>query len=187
MWRAYGASARVAVVLNGGPLLRPSNALSAFASPVAYYGDPDVDSQFSQILDRAANDQEFLKARGEEKVRNAFFSAMRYAVLCTKHPGFFEEREWRVIYSPIFLRSDRIVQAVETIDGSPQVVCKLPLKNIPEEGLTGLELPEFVERVIIGPSKFPAGIFDALLSVLGEAGVENPTGKIVVSDIPLRQ
>src|ERR1700726_1359134 len=25
------------------------------------------------------------------------FAALRYAVLCTKHPGFHEEREWRLI------------------------------------------------------------------------------------------
>jgi hypothetical protein len=50
-----------------------------------------------------------------------------------------------------------------------------------------LNLPGLIDRVIIGPSRFPVGIYDALLSLLTEAGVENPVSKIIVSDLPLRQ
>jgi hypothetical protein len=64
---------------------------------------------------------------------------------------------------------------------------KIPLKDVPEEGLIGLNLPQLIDRVIIGPSRFPVGIHDALLALLTEAGVENPVSKIIVSDLPLRQ
>ena len=37
---------------------------------------------------------------GRETVSASAFNMLRFAVLCTKHPGFLEEREWRIIASP---------------------------------------------------------------------------------------
>jgi hypothetical protein len=188
MWRAYGgaAPARVALVVSGGPLFRPTDALKAYTSPVAYYADDQVEKDFSQVLANVADNLELVKSLGQDQVRNYMFAVLRSAVVCTKHPGFFEEREWRVIYSPSFLKSDRITSQIATIDGTPQSICKLPLSDVPEEGLTGLKVQNFLDRVIIGPSKYPSGIYDALMRVLTDAGVSNPASKIVVSDVPLR-
>ena len=187
MWRAYGGVARVAMVFNGGPFLRPSDALKANTSPVAYLDDEQFSQEFSALIDSIEGNRDFIFSLGEVSVRSNIFAAFRHAVLCTKHPGFREEREWRVIYVPSFQKSDRIVSTIESIGGTPQSICKIPLKNVPEEKLIGLTVPELLDRVIIGPSKFPVGVYDALLALLAEAGVENPAGKIVVSDLPLRQ
>jgi Protein of unknown function (DUF2971) len=125
MWRAYGGAARVALVVSGGPLFRPTEALKAYASPVAYYSDDQVEKDFSQILANVADNIEFLKSLGEDQVRNHMFGVLRNAVVCTKHPGFFEEREWRITYSPSFLKSDRITSSIATIDGTPQLICRI--------------------------------------------------------------
>ena len=187
MWRAYGGGAGVALVVNGGPLLRPSNALSAYTSPVAYFHQAQVKEAFDRLLAGVETNMEFVRSLGEDQVRGHMFAAFRYAILCTKHPGFHEEREWRVIYSPRFQSSDRIISSVECINGIPQSICKIPLRDVPDEGLYGLAPAEFIERVIIGPCRFPAGIMDAFLALLIEIGVSNPAEKIVVSDVPLRQ
>lgn len=187
MWRAYGGVAGVAMVFNGGPFLRPSDALRANTSPVAYLNDEQFTREFSALIDSVERNRDFILPLGEQSVFSNIFAAFRHAVLCTKHPGFREEREWRVIYVPSFQRSDRMVSTIESINGTPQSVCKLPLKDVPEEKLIGLNLPELIDRVIIGPSKFPVGIYDALLTLLTEAGVENPASKIIISDLPLRQ
>lgn len=187
MWRAYGAGAGVALVVNGGPILRPSNALKAYTSPVAYLDNAGLERAFVEILDNVEKNTDFLKALGEQQVQTNMFSAMRYAVLCTKHPGFHEEREWRVIYSPRFEQSERITSSVESIGGIPQAICRIPLRDVPEEGLYGLAPADFIDRVIIGPSKFPAGIYDALMVLLADVGVQNPAERIIFSDLPLRQ
>jgi hypothetical protein len=187
MWRAYGGAAGVAIVFQGGPFLRPSDALKAHTSPVAYLNDERFNREFTALIDSVESNRDFVQSLGDQLVLNNIFAAFRYAVLCTKHPGFHEEREWRIIYSPSYQKSDRIVSAIVSINGTPQSICKLPLKDVPEEGLIGLKLPDLIERVIIGPSKFPSGIHDALLALLTEAGVENPVSKIIVSDLPLRQ
>lgn len=187
MWRAYGGTAGVAIVVNGGPFLRPTDALKAHASPVAYCDGEQAEKEFLRLLGNIEQGLEIVKSLGEEATRNYMFSTLRHAMLCMKHPGFHEEREWRVIYSPSFQKSTRIASAVESINGTPQPICKIPLKDVPEEGLIGLNLPTFIDRIIIGPSRFPAGIYDAFSALLGEAGVQNPASRIVVSDVPLRQ
>jgi Protein of unknown function (DUF2971) len=186
MWRAYGGGAGVALVVNGGPFLRPSNALRAYASPVAYFHNAQVEEAFTQILSNVENNGDFVRSLGEQQLQGNMFAVLRYAILCTKHPGFHEEREWRVIYSPRFERSERITSSIESVNEIPQSICRIPLKDVPEEGLYGLAPSEFVERVIIGPSKFPAGIYDAFMVLLAEVGIPKTAEKIILSDVPLR-
>jgi hypothetical protein len=187
MWRAYGGGAGVAIVGKGGALLRPTNALNAYANPVAYFHRSEVDASFGQVMTNIETNKEVVRALGEQQADAYMFSVLRNAILCTKHPGFHEEREWRVLYSPSFRRSERIATSIESIGGTPQSICRLPLRDVPEEGLYGLNPAEFVERVIIGPCKFPAGVYDALAVLLTDLGISNPAEKIVFSDVPLRQ
>lgn len=129
----------------------------------------------------------YVKCAIAEVLKNEIFNVFRFAVLCTKHPGFVEEREWRVIYLPRFEHSERLIKEIVSIKGTPQMIHKIPLKNIPEEGLVGVEIPEIVDRIIIGPTKYPIAIYDAFVTLLGEAGVEDAKSRIFISDIPLRQ
>ena len=75
---------------------------------------------------------------------------------------------------------------IETISGVPQPLYKVPLSDKPEEGLIGIEIPAFVDRIIIGPSSFPTPIFDAFVATLTAAGVRDAFSRVVISNIPLR-
>lgn len=75
---------------------------------------------------------------------------------------------------------------IKSINGIPQNIYKIPLQNIPEENLTGIDIPSLVEKIIIGPSNNPLDIKQAFEVLLRDAGVENPSEKIVFSNIPLR-
>jgi Protein of unknown function (DUF2971) len=186
MWRAYGGTTGVAIVMNGGAFLRPSDALKAYTSPVAYLSAASFALEFDKFVDGLEKEKLFLAAMGEESVLGAIFQAFKYAILCTKHPGFREEREWRVIYSPAYSQSDRLVPDIQSIGGTPQPIFKIPLRNVPEEGLMGIEMTELIERVIIGPTQYPVAIMEALRSLMEAAGVADANEKIFVSDIPLR-
>ena len=78
MWRAYGGMAGVAIVVNGGPFLRPSQALKAFSSPIAYRSDEGFDRDFVALIEMIDKSSDFLKSVGEEGVLNSMFSAFRY-------------------------------------------------------------------------------------------------------------
>ncbi|WP_320290787.1 hypothetical protein [Mesorhizobium album] len=64
---------------------------------------------------------------------------------------------------------------------------KIPLADVPEEGLTGITVPELVDRVIIGPTNFPFEMREAIVELLAAKGVEDAESQVIVSDIPLRQ
>lgn len=187
MWRAYGGTAGVAIVLNPDVFLKPSDALPAYTSPVAYLSGKGFEQEFAKITDNIENNIEYLRKCGWDDMFNHLFNALKFAILCTKHRGFSEEREWRIIYQPSLIRSNRIEQSVKSIRGMPQIVHSIPFKNYPDEGFTGAELSELVYLVIIGPTEFPQQLRLAMISLLEGAGIQDAAAKVVCSTIPLRQ
>jgi|CXWL01.1.fsa_nt_gi hypothetical protein len=186
MWRAYGGQTGVALVLNGSVMFSNSNALNVFSSPVAYLSPDAFAAQFEKIATNMEREVDYIKHLGREAVKQIVFNMFRFAVLCTKHPGFHEEREWRVVASPAMHPTNHATLGVEVIHGTPQTVLKLNLQNHKEKGLVGLAIPELLNRIIIGPCEFPQIISSAFHRLLAEAGIPEPEKKIIVSDIPLR-
>lgn len=187
MWRAYGGVSGVAIVMKGAPFLTPSDALKAYTSPVGYFDSTTFEHEFSVFLEGIQLNASIVQGLGEEAVLALVFGALRAAILCTKHVGFREEREWRIIYSPAYQKSDRIISDVQSIRGTPQPICRIPLKDFPDEGLVGIEIPKLVDRVIIGPTQYPQAIREAFITLLSNAGMTDAPNRVFVSDIPLRQ
>ena len=186
MWRAYGGTSSVAIVMNNTALTSPSDALGAYTYPVAYWSAQDIIDQFQAATARVIENADLIRRMGSNSVTGHVFEMFKYAALCVKHPGFKEEREWRVIYTPSIKVSRRLVKQVESINGTPQVIYKIPLKNVPEENFVGADQAELIEKIIIGPTQYPAAIAHAFAHQLQEIGMSNAGDKIVVSDIPLR-
>lgn len=189
LWRAYGGFSGVAVVMNGRVFHTPiaSDALKAYVSPVAYLTVDGFEQRFLWMLGQAQRLRDSFVALGEQGFFDRVVPSFKYAALCTKHPGFFEEKEWRILYNPTESKSQVISESVESVGGIPQKVCKLPLVDRPDLGIDGISLPKLINRVIIGPTLYPFDIAEALVELLDKAGVENAWSKVVVSDIPLRQ
>lgn len=76
---------------------------------------------------------------------------------------------------------------IEVVQGVPQPVYKIPLKDIPEAGLFGITIPALIDRIIIGPTRDPLAIVEEFADLLAKADVEEPYKKIFVLNIPLRQ
>ncbi|UCI32542.1 DUF2971 domain-containing protein [Mesorhizobium sp. B4-1-4] len=187
MWRAYGGPAGVAVVLNPEPFYSTSTVLGAVSSPVAYLDEGEFSAQFDRVTKGIETHSALLKGQGRQALINSLFAAFRFAVLCTKHPGFREEREWRIIFDPRFSTSHKLERSVELIRGVPQVVHSIPFKDYPEDGFVGAELPKLINRIIIGPTEFPDQLREATIALLQEASVPDAEKKVVCSTIPLRQ
>lgn len=186
MWRAYGGNAGVAFVLNGGPLLRPSHALAVYASPVAYFEQTRFDSAMMQLANSIANNADEVRSLGHEEVQAALYNAFRFAATCTKNPAFKEEREWRLIASEVMHPMVKIKSSVEIIGDTPQVVIKIPLVDIPGEGLTGLSLENLVDQILIGPTEFPMVIHRAIARQLVLSEKDGIGARIRQTNIPLR-
>ncbi len=186
MWRAYGGKSGVALVLNHKPFVIESDALRAYTSPVEYCTPKEFVVEFSNLTKSIESNFSFLQQLSRDIVRNLIFNAFKYAALSTKHPGFKEEREWRVIYLSEMEQSKRLTMRVTTIKGVPQKVYGIPLGNLPDEGFVGAELPELIKKIIIGPTDHPFAIYEALVHELEVAGVKDASERLVVSGIPLR-
>ena len=187
MWRAYGAGNGVALILNNAPFLQVADALKAYSSPVAYKTPFSFAHDFREFVQRITGNEELISSIGREHTLWWIFTAFRMSMLCTKHPGFSEEREWRIIYSPTLEKSKAIQRDYAIIRGVPQEIYKIPLRHDPENGLFNADVPSLLNRMIIGPSQQPFTVFQALTSVLAEKGVQDIPSKVAVSDIPLRQ
>jgi hypothetical protein len=188
MWRAYGQPTGVAIVINGRPFMLPTtDALNISFSPVVYLSPAEFEHQLDVLLDRIEDEHQFVQEHDAGTTLNYVFSAFRSAVLCTKHPGFREEREWRLTHSPMFEGSERITVEMATIGGVPQPVCRVPLRHFREEGLVGLEIPALIDRIIIGPTDHPGVIKEAFQQAMLQSGFSDAPNRIVISDIPLRR
>ncbi|MCV2880730.1 DUF2971 domain-containing protein [Actibacterium sp. XHP0104] len=187
MWRAYGGTTNVALVLNNRPFMSDTNTLNAFTSPVSYGTPAEFSVLFDEVVTGLETNIGLVQSINPQFFSNMLFAACHFAVLSAKHPGFKEEREWRVCYSPSIWPSDKLIPKIEIINGVPQKVFVLPLKDYPEEGFTGATIPDLIEEILIGPTDNPQPMREALIISLGNAGVTDPHLKVRVSDIPLRR
>jgi hypothetical protein len=103
-----------------------------------------------------------------------------------KHPGFSEEKEWRIIYLPLTNPSPLIQRSTEMIGGIPQIIYKMPLEDNPDKDVVGAGIPSLIERIIIGPSVYPVPMHMAFTDALAKAGIPNAATKVVASNIPIR-
>ena len=186
MWRSYSELTGVALVFNNTPFLANSAPPGIYSSPVAYFDDADYEHQLERIICRVIGNEQFLRGQREEAVICAVFEMIKFAALCTKHPGFEEEQEWRAIYLPAEDNSFYLERAVKVFKGVPQPIHKFPFKNIPNINFMGVEIPELLDRIIIGPTKYPDAMRETFATLLAEVGVPDPASRIYVSDIPLR-
>jgi hypothetical protein len=187
MWRSYGMSAvGVGIVINPLPLYSKSDALKAYSNPVSYQTPDEFFATLRAVAQNIRTEREFLKSLPVDQVSGSFFNLLLYAALCSKHPGFEEEQEWRIIHIPQMWPSTVLKRSTEVIGGVPQSVYKIPLKDVPDEGLVGIELPSLLDRIIIGPTDYPLVVHQAFVEELTAVGVTDAASKIVASRIPLR-
>lgn len=187
MWRAYGGCAGVALVLNNTAFVSETDEMNVFSSPVFYHDPASFEKWFQDWADGITNAKVDLKTLNTDEVCDLLFVAFRSFVLCTKHPAFSEEKEWRVFYSPVHEgTSEWIEDGVEIVNGTPEILMKFKLRDNPDQGVTGVALSTLINRVIIGPCENPIQVRAAIASTMENAGIENPLDKIWMSLIPLR-
>jgi len=187
MWRAYGNDCPVALVFKNSPFFNETDVLKAYSSAVYYWGHKRYQSEFDIIVDRVCSEVDFIRDAGKDKFFTYFLGFCITSLLCVKHPGFLEEKEWRVVYTPKLAHSEHVDRSVELIDSVPQHIFKIPLRNIPEKKLLGFSIPEIIDRVIIGPTNNQGVLYQAFVDLLKQAGCgDDIASKVVASGIPLR-
>ncbi len=189
MWRAYGGNSGVAIILKNTPFLSESSVLEVVSSPVFYFDQEQFGPYILSIFDNIADNSDTLRQIDRVEFGHHIFWFLRSIIHCTKHRGFQEEREWRVCYSPRMNPSDFMKSSIETINGIPEPVYKIPLEltrdkeNAEELDLT---ISSILDSIIIGPTQFPRNIFDSINQTMEELQIDFDPARIKISGIPLR-
>lgn len=139
-----------------------------------------------RAIDRITSEKEFLKSLTRTRFLDMVFNMLVGAVVCLKHQGFHEEREWRVIYAPNRAPSTLMQPEVQIVSGVPQLICKIPLDKTVDSALADIDLASLFSRLIIGPSPYPWVMYTALVDALRKSGVPDADQRIVASTIPIR-
>jgi hypothetical protein len=187
MWRAYGGDAGVAFVIHGPLLLSTSFKSPLWTAPVEYLNKNGVAAEMNALAGRMLPATEFLRSMRPDDLVNTIVHWLRFAIIATKHPAFREEREWRLIYSPIDQNDQALRPSVESIGGIPQTVMKLDLVDRTEAGGGDLSIGAVLERILIGPTEHSSVTAMAFARALNDGGYGARGIKIFETDIPLRK
>lgn len=188
MWRAYGGpTSGVAIIFNTEIFQHDSTHLGAFSTPVLYGGIDEFSAELRAVVEGIEKSKGVLERVPFPNAAHIMFKALQYSTLSTKHPAFREEREWRIIHSPMEDATAFISTKIATVRGIPQMVCEVPLRDQPGLGMPWLNPDKLIDRVIIGPCNFPHQVAWAFREILREIGVSAPDSRVVIADIPLRQ
>lgn len=186
MWRAFGTGARVAIVFQVPMFTEVGSHLSFNFSPVAYLDQHGLRNELGLIIENIRRNQKLLRGLSREELAHIIFANLISCVFCTKHPGFKEEREWRVIHSPTRWKSDLVRPITKTFAGTPQSIYVLPLNANVDSKLSDIDFAKMFERLIIGPTQYGSAMYQTFVKALSAIGVEDAAEKVVISEIPIR-
>ena len=188
MWRGYGANgAGVGVVLDLTTLNRDDDS-PLILSKVDYRSPEHRMSWIGEKLDAVAC---FIASSGKTdgELRYAaleMFERLCIAALFSKHRGFDEEREWRVVYLKRRDLQRRFQGMYGYAVGPTGVQPKLKLKLARDSGVIhdGRGLSDLVDRIILGPTQSGRLATEGVCRMLEELEQPHLVVKVRQSSIP---
>lgn len=184
MWRAYGD---IAIVIKYGFLINKTDLLNVNSTPVYYLDKKRFNSRLEQVTKGISENSDYLMQVGEDLVLTTIKLMFFLAAIGTKHPGFKEEKEWRIFHDQTKNVEKQLPEEIVIINGVPQQILKLPFKIDPlNDRDSDGDVAGLLDRIIIGPTQYPKVSRNAFVKLLVEAGVKDANDKVIESRIPLR-
>lgn len=190
MWRGYGGNGSgIALVIDTAKV--DAIAGSAFILARVQYGTGD--ERIKWLKDKAAEFAQLLTAETTHidhlpTAATVLFERIKLFALFTKHKGFQEEREWRIVYMPDRDVTGALKPAFTYSIGERGIEPRLKLKlgHIKDMTPPDLTIEKVTDRIILGPttsSPLALKAFHRLLDETGHPGLKNV---VRVSGIPFR-
>ena len=190
MWRGYGGNGNgAAIVFDTAKIAAREESPLVFAH-VHYGTGPERQNwlqrriaEFGEILAKSEMPDDKLSIASYY-----FFERLKLFAIFTKHRGFLEENEWRVVYmrdrdtAHVFDRMFSYWVGPRGVE--PKL--KLKIEAIPGLPETNLTLAEIVDRIILGPSLSSPLARNTILKMLESLGRADLKDRVVSSTIPFR-
>lgn len=191
MWRAYGGNGNgAALVFKTDFLTEPKDDSPLLIGKVHYASREQRRAWLEAKLRNwcgilAANS---IPAEKLYLASHSMFTAIKLYALTSKHQGFSEENEWRLIYLPDRdtkgLMKDRFYYIIGKLGVEPKLRFKIePLKIADPEVWT---FDSILERIILGPSLSSVLARVSIVRMLEVIGKGGFGPRVISSGIPLR-
>ena len=159
IWRGYGADGRGAAIVFDTSKVAPQEGTTLTLAKVYYLSSEERRNWISQKADEFATIIDSLSLPDDKiyLASHALFDRIKMFSLFTKHPGFSEEKEWRIVYLSGRGSDDGMPIEKHYITTAKGVEPKLRLKIRPADGFenNSLDFKELVHSILIGPSAQP--------------------------------
>jgi Protein of unknown function (DUF2971) len=190
MWRGYGANGNgVAIVFDAAQIRSIES--SPFVIAKVHYGTTQARvAWLNKLLSKSEAILSTSSIPNERLHMAAYwlFDRIKLFALFSKHHGFMEEAEWRVVYMPDRDVKKKLAPMFHYSLESRGVEPKLRVKVLPIEGVTDddLSLAKIIDRIILGPSTsspMAAASVLRMFDILNQSGLKS---KLKGSTIPFR-
>ncbi|HEV2620587.1 MAG TPA: DUF2971 domain-containing protein [Frateuria sp.] len=191
MWRGYGGNGSGAAILLDTQALSPPEGMSPVILARVHYGRPEeriawINGKLDQLCALINGKVQDLIS-GLDQVAGMLFNRFLLMSLFSKHHGFREEKEWRVVYSSYLDDESLLKQRLWYLVGPNGVQPKfrLPLAGLPEMGGEA-KIDDLVSRVLLGPTSSSLMSMAAVRRMLTCLGQEGLADRVAASEIPFR-
>jgi hypothetical protein len=190
MWRGYGGSGKGAAIVFDTSKVDVRHGSPLIIAQVHYGSAEERFKWFDALASMVAkifaqndipDDKIYLAS-------HAVFERIKLFALFTKHHGFKEENEWRIVYLSDRDPDKKLASMLHYVNGSRGVEPKLRFKIGYIEGLTApdLSLGKIVSAILLGPSTsspLAKRSVERMLTLIGKAELID---RLHASTIPLR-
>lgn len=191
MWRGYGQDGNgVAIVLDSSKFGVETD--SPLIISKVNYGS--VDDRMEWFERTAAVTAEII-SKNDFPDKNVYqiawtlFDRLKLFALFTKHSGFKEEGEWRIVYMSDKDQKNKLTSMLHYYNGSRGVEPKLKFKVVPNNGITSSDFSfnKIISRIILGPTTKSTLAFRSVERMLDIIGKPELKDRLYSSSIPFRK
>lgn len=189
MWRGYGGSdVAAAVVVNKETVVR-DGPYGLQGYPVQYYRKEEFFAEIDGRVDIIEKNIDEIASAPFNNFRSTLFGVFQVLLATIKHPGFSEENEWRLLYTPNLYPSKDLekTKIQVTLNGMPQSVYKIPIDGEPFNEGRAATIDNLVGKIIIGPCNEAGVAVAAIQDALKNAHHRSAESIVHFCGIPYRE
>lgn len=190
MWRGYGSNGAGAALVFDTHKIDPVDDSPLTIAPVFYATKEERLEWINRKIDELSElieDNNFEKSCTHELAWH-FFARLLVFSLHTKHKGFEEEQEWRLVYIRKFDDEALADSMLDYFIGQHGVEpkLKLDLKSAPGLISESFNIEDTIDRIILGPTAASPLSQKAFIRMLEKLDLEKLEEKTHASNIPYR-
>lgn len=190
MWRGYGQNGSGCSIVFDLSNLTAHQESPLILSKVEYVSMEERNNWIVKKLDDVAAllFNQRLSIVDLRVLAGQLFNRFLLGSLFSKHMGFSEENEWRIVYLPSRDPEDRLESMRSYVINQDSAETKLKWKLEAAEGVTAadFDFPSLVKQIILGPEASSFINQEAVKRMLRKNGMESMAEKVFTSGIPYR-